>query len=85
MGNGERASPDDLRRWVANQRAAARRERQAARGDGFARDPIRSALDLIAVAGDRCGWPVPEDEVRRREDELARRSWARLREALGGR
>ena len=83
MCDGERASPDDLRRWVENQRAAGERERRAARDGAYARDPVRAALDLIALAGERFGWPVPEDEIRRREDEVARERWARLREALG--
>lgn len=30
------------------------------------------------------GWPIPSDPVRRREDELAREAWGRLRQALGG-
>lgn len=78
------SSPEDLRRWVEDRRAAGERERQQARAGGFARDPIRAALDLIAVAGRLHGWPIPEDPVRQREDELARERWARLRQALGG-
>lgn len=78
-----RSDPESLRRWVEDRRAAAERERQAAREDGFARDPVRAALDLIAVAGRMHGWPIPEDAVRRREDELARDRWDRLRQALG--
>lgn len=76
--------PADLRRWIEDQRAAQEREREQARGGAFARDPVRAALDLIAVAGRLHGWPIPPDAVRRREDEIARERWARLRRALGG-
>jgi hypothetical protein len=78
------ANPEDLRRWVEDKRAAEAREREAARGSSFARDPIRAALDLIAIAGRLHGWPIPPDPVRQREDDLARERWARLRKALGG-
>jgi hypothetical protein len=78
------ANPEDLRRWVEDKRAAEAREREAVRGSSFARDPIRAALDLIAIAGRLHGWPIPPDPVRQREDELARERWARLRKALGG-
>jgi len=78
------STPEDLRRWVEDKRAAEERERQAARGGTFARDPIRAALDLIAIASRLHGWPIPPDAVRQREDELSRETWARLRKALGG-
>jgi len=45
---------------VENHRAAAERERQAARDGAFARDPIRAALDLIVLAGERYRAPLPE-------------------------
>jgi len=76
--------PEDLRRWVGNQRAAQERVRESAREAGFVQDPIQAALDLIELASALHGWPVPEDEVRQREDEHAREAWARLRESLGG-
>ena len=72
-------SPQELRRWVDDKRAAEEREREAVRGGSFARDPVRAALDLIAVAGRIHGWPIPVDAVRRREDELARERWSNLR------
>lgn len=78
------SSPENLRRWVEDKRAAEVREREAARGGSFARDPVRAALDLIAIAGRLHGWPIPPDAVRRREDEIARERWSRLRRALGG-
>lgn len=78
------STPEDLRRWVEDKRAAEAREHEAARGGSLARDPVRAALDLIAIAGRLYGWPIPPDAVRQREDELARERWARLRKALGG-
>jgi hypothetical protein len=75
-------SAEDLRRWVADRRLAGEREREEARRSGFDRDPIRSSLELIDLAARLHGWPVPEDRVRRREDELARDRWIRLRRAL---
>lgn len=74
---------DDLRRWVSDQRAAAERERAEARGRSFSPDAIEAALDLITLGSDLHGWPMPDDLVTRREDELARERWVRLRHALG--
>jgi len=75
----------DLRRWAENQRAAAERERSAVRDRGFSPDPISAGFELIDLAAELYGWPVPEDPVTRREDELARERWVRLRRALGSR
>lgn len=80
----EPMDPADLRRWVAGHRLAAERQREEAAERGFHPDPIRAALDLIAVAGQLHGWPPPKDPVTEREDELARECWNRLRKALGG-
>ena len=77
--------PEDLRRWVAEKRAAAERERAEVRGGSFSPDPIDAALDLIALGGELHGWPMSEDPVTLREDELARERWVRLRRALGAR
>lgn len=74
--------PEDLRRWVGDQRAAAERERAAVRVGGFSTDPIAAGLDLIDLAAELYGWPIPEDPVTRREDELVRERWVRLRRAL---
>jgi hypothetical protein len=72
--------PDELRRWVASRRAAQAREWEEQRSKGpdseFA---FRSALALVALTGRLHGWPVPEDDVTRREDEKARDSWSRVR------
>lgn len=77
--------PEDLRRWVADQRAAAERERAEVREEGFSPDPIGAGFDLIELAAELYGWPVPEDSVTQREDELVRERWVRLRRALGAR
>jgi len=75
--------PHELRRWVASRRAAEEREREELRAQGP--DPafaIRSALALADLAESLHGWPVPEDEVSRREDEQARDDWMRVRAAM---
>jgi hypothetical protein len=76
---------EDVRRWVAARRAAEAREREEARERGpSAPAAIASALALIALAGRLHGWPLPEDEVSRREEARARGAWARLRAAARG-
>jgi hypothetical protein len=77
--------PEDLRRWVAEKRAVAERERAEVRNGSFSPDPINAALDLIALGGELHGWPPPEDQVTLREDEVARERWVRLRRTLGAR
>ncbi len=59
-------------------------EREIARESGYSPDPVRAAMDLVDLAAARFGWSIPEDEVRRRETEHARKQWARLRKALEG-
>ena len=85
MERVERMRSEDLRRWAENQRAAAERERAAVRERGFSPDPIAAGLDLIDLAAELYGWPVPEDAVTQREDELVRERWVRLRRTLGAR
>ena len=73
---------EDLRRWVSAQRAVEARERR----DLAAQPPEpevawNQALSLIALLGRLIGWPPPEDETRRREDEYASAQWTRLRAA----
>ena len=60
--------PEDLRRWVAQERDAERFERAMARDRDIVPNPIAAALDLIRLAGRLQGWPVEEDPVSRRED-----------------
>jgi hypothetical protein len=75
---------DNLRRWVEDQRAGEERERQEAREKGLASNSIAAAFDLIDLAARLHGWPIPEDPVRRRDVELARDRWDRVRAALRG-
>lgn len=79
-------SNDDLRRWMNDRRAMAVVERREARSappePGTA---IAFALALVALSGRLHGWPVPDDPVSAREDDLARASWAKLRLALENR
>jgi hypothetical protein len=71
---------EDLRRWVEGHRAAEQAGQAA--DDGRPVEPSVSwaqALSLLALLGRSIGWPVPPDEVRRREDEQAALAWERLR------
>jgi len=71
-----------MRRWLESRRAAMRREMAEARAEGPRPAwAIRSALALVALTGRLHGWPVPETEADRREDEGVRERWARLRRA----
>lgn len=79
------ASLEDLRRWIDNQRAVEERQREEARDSGYIADPIAAALDLIAFDARLHGWPIPRNPLQEREDEAARETWSRLREALGHR
>src|SRR5262245_52301233 len=72
-----RGSPDDLRRWVANHRAAERREQSEEAGR--TPDPSQAlvaALRLIAIARERHGWPLPSDPSAVAEDERTWATWA---------
>jgi hypothetical protein len=40
------------------------------------------ALDLMAIAASLHGWPIPEDTVRRRQNDQRWRRWSRLRRSL---
>jgi hypothetical protein len=74
---------EDLRRWVENQRAAEARVREEQRRRGpRPQEAIAGALDLTAVAARLHGWPLPEDDVSRREDERLYDCWHRLRQRL---
>jgi hypothetical protein len=73
----------DIRRWIGDQRAAERRQRQElTRNPSSPADTIREALALVALFGRLHGWPAPEDGCVRRELAARIESWDRLRAAL---
>ena len=74
-------SPEEIRRWMAGRRAAARREQDELRP----LDPevaFGRGLAMIALASRFHGWPLPESERDRREDREAYDRWATLRRRL---
>lgn len=78
------AEADIIRRRAAAWSLAEQREiaeRRKAGPDCAA--AISSALELIELFDRLHGWPPPEDELRRREDESARQSWRRVRAHYG--
>lgn len=71
-----------LRQWLADRRAAEARERAELRDEHPSpAESFRRALQLIAFASRRYGWPLPGDPRSLREDELAYQRWERLRAA----
>lgn len=73
-------NPEDVRRMVAGWQAVEGQEREERRRAGpDAAMAIRGALELMDLFGAMHGWPPPENEARRRDDELARRCWVRVR------
>jgi hypothetical protein len=78
-------STAELRRWLAERRAAEQREQDAQRRDMLASSAMQRALDLIDVVARVHGWPRPEDEQDRAEAVAAYTHWARLRAALQSR
>jgi len=73
----------DIRRWVEARRAAEAFELREAPPALDPQASWRHTLDLMALLGRMVGWPVPEDEVRRRENEAAAAAWDRLRRHYG--
>jgi hypothetical protein len=73
-------NPEDIRRMVAGWQMVEEREREERRKAGP--DPaaaVQGALELMDLFGEMHGWPPPENEARRRDDELARERWVRVR------
>jgi hypothetical protein len=69
-----------VRRMVAGWQAVERQEREERRQAGpDAAMAIRGALELMDLFGVIHGWPPPENEARRRDNELARSRWVRVR------
>lgn len=75
-----RGNPEDLRRMVAGWQMVERQERAERRQAGpDSAAAIRGALELMDLFGAMHGWPPAENEARRRDDEMARRRWVRVR------
>ena len=65
---------------MESRRAGQRREREELRRKlAPAEEAVQAALGLIALAGEHLGWPLPEDPVSLREEQLVYERWARLR------
>lgn len=65
---------------VAGWQVAAEVERQERRQAGpDSAKAIRDAFELMDLLDELHGWPPPENEGRRRDDELARDRWDRVR------
>ena len=62
--------------WLAVERQEREERRQTGPDVAMA---IRGALELVDLFGAMHGWPPPENEARRRDNELARRRWVRVR------
>jgi hypothetical protein len=74
---------EDVRRWIAGYRAGQERERlEVLAAAPEPKAAIEGALALVALAGRLHGWPLPEDDVDRGEDDAARATWNRLRAVL---
>jgi hypothetical protein len=73
---------DEVRRWIESRRMVDEFDRCHAHS---APDPARcwqQSLSLIALVGEMIGWPVPPDDIRRRDDEIAAVAWRKLRAAV---
>jgi hypothetical protein len=73
--------PDDIRRWDANYRAAAARERQeTARHPLTPEEAFDAAMALLVLDEELNGSPFERtDPVSQREDEQVWAAWAKLR------
>ena len=73
-------NPEDVRRMALGWRAVEAREREERRkAPPDSAVAIQGAFALMDLFGEMHPWPPPENEARRRDDELARESWARVR------
>jgi hypothetical protein len=73
-------NPEDVRRMAMGWQAAEERAREERRKAGpDAAEAVQGALALMDLFGEMHGWPPPENEARRRDNELARARWVRVR------
>jgi len=71
---------EDVRRMAMGWQAAEGRAREERRKAGpDAAEAVQGALALMDLFGEMHGWPPPENEARRRDNELARARWVRVR------
>jgi hypothetical protein len=75
---------EDIRRWIEARRFVEEHEQRSAVPEA-PETSWRRALSLFALVGRMIGWPVPPDDIRRREDTTAQQAWMRLRDAYGRR
>ena len=72
--------PGDVRRMVVGWRAVEEREREERRkAPPDVAAAVEGALELMDLFGEMHRWPPAENEARRRDDELARGRWIRVR------
>lgn len=65
---------------VSGWQVAAKVEREELRKAGpNSTAAIQGAFELMDLFDELHGWPPPENEGRRRDDELARECWTRVR------
>jgi hypothetical protein len=73
-------NPEAVRRMVAGWQIAEGREREEHRKAGpDSAAAIEGALALMDLFGEMHDWPPAENEARRRDNELARERWVRVR------
>jgi hypothetical protein len=74
-------NPEDVRRMARGWQAAGEREREERRKAGpDAVAAVEGALALMDLFGEMHDWPPAENEARRRDNELARERWVRVRD-----
>ena len=71
----------DVRRWVEGRREAEARDLASLQPAGDAQRSWSQALALFALLGRMVSWPVPPDDIRRREDAEVASAWAKIRSA----
>ena len=73
-------NPEDVRRMVAGWQAVEEREREERRkAPPDVEAAVQGAFALMDLFGKMHRWPPPENEARRRDNELARERWVRVR------